>query len=147
MKPEDYMHLFTVQPCSAAVEWLAEQPDIATAWEVCERGNWMWWALCHTPGRLPTKEQSVAFARWCAARAATDAARAATDAAYAATDAAYATAAAADADDAAAYAAYAAADADDADAYADDAYADAYAEIKAQADWIREHIENPFLEK
>jgi hypothetical protein len=33
----------TLEPCRAALEWLATQPDAATAWATCERGDWMLW--------------------------------------------------------------------------------------------------------
>jgi hypothetical protein len=29
--------------CSEAVEWARTQPDLETAWENCERGDWMLW--------------------------------------------------------------------------------------------------------
>lgn len=34
--------------CAGAVEWCRRQPDLATAWQVCERGDWMLWLV----GRL-----------------------------------------------------------------------------------------------
>jgi len=152
---------FNRKPCFDAVEWLEKQPDAQTAWNTCERGDWMWWALRFLaegadpswPGRLPSKKISIQFACWCARRAKKYAAAHAADyaayhaahaadyaahhAAYAAADAAYAAAhaAAAHAADAAAYAAHHA-------AYAAD-YAVNAAEQKAQADWIRQHIPCP----
>lgn len=60
---------FDVEPCAEAAEWLETQPDIETAWKTCERGDWMWWALEHLPGNMPSKETSVVFANWCAERA------------------------------------------------------------------------------
>lgn len=29
--------------CREAVEWCQTQPDLATAWRVCKRGDWMLW--------------------------------------------------------------------------------------------------------
>jgi len=29
--------------CTVAVDWCKTQPDLATAWQVCERGDWMLW--------------------------------------------------------------------------------------------------------
>ncbi|MCZ2079909.1 MAG: hypothetical protein LC130_33490, partial [Bryobacterales bacterium] len=37
--------MFNEKPCDDAVTWLENQPDIETAWETCERGDWMIWAL------------------------------------------------------------------------------------------------------
>ncbi|HMM99853.1 MAG TPA: hypothetical protein PKC99_12645 [Anaerolineales bacterium] len=39
--------MFNEKPCDDAVTWLENQPDIETAWETCERGDWMIWALRH----------------------------------------------------------------------------------------------------
>jgi hypothetical protein len=158
---------FNRKPCCDAVEWLEKQPDAQTAWNTCERGDWMWWALRFLaegadpswPGRLPSKKISIQFARRCArqakkyasayrAAAAADAADYAAHAAAAHAAAAHAAAAhaaaaaaahaAAAADYAAHHAAYAAHHA----AYAAD-YAVNAAEQKAQADWIRQHIPCP----
>jgi len=117
-------NMFTEEPCKEAIDWLETQPDFETAWQNCERGEWMWWALEHSKNSLPKKKTSVAFAKWCAKRAKNYAAAKTYAAAYAA--AAFADAVAA------AYAAAASADA------AAKAYA-AAAERKAQADWIRKH--------
>ena len=80
--------------CTSAMEWVESHPELSAAelWEQCERGDWMWWLLRQVA--LPTKAQSVAFAKWCAKRAKKNAA------ADAATYAASATDAAADAADA-----------------------------------------------
>ena len=32
-------------PCAKAVSFLYTQPSLAEAWEKCQRGNWMVWAL------------------------------------------------------------------------------------------------------
>src|SRR3990172_4338831 len=111
MNLKDYVRLFTSKPCDDATEWLKTQESPSAAWQNCHRGDWLWWALRKGKDTLPAKEISVAFANWCAKRAAGAAADAA-DAAYAA---AYAYAAANAA--AYAYAYYAAVDAADA-AYA-----------------------------
>ncbi len=34
--------------CPSAIEWCETQPDYATAWKVCDRGDWMLWLV----GRL-----------------------------------------------------------------------------------------------
>ena len=124
---------FTKTPCEEAAQWLDTQPDIETAWKVCHRGDWMWWALRYIDGQIPTKEMSVEFTNWCAVRAKNNVGDAAAYAAAHAADAAYAASYAADA------AVYAAAHAA---AYAADA-----AERLTQADWIREHIACPVLEE
>jgi hypothetical protein len=134
-------------PCSEGADFAASQPDLATAWEKCERGDWIWW-LARKLG--VEKETSVKFAKWCVE----DAKKSAEKAAYAAraADAADAARAAARAAaDAAAYAAaYAAADAAAyaaADAAARAAYAAADAAAaarKRQAVFLRTILENPF---
>ena len=75
-----------LKACNEAMEWIASTPGTAAElWQKCERGDWMWWLLIRV--RLPTKAQSVAYARWNAKRAkkytaaADDAAAAAADAA------------------------------------------------------------------
>lgn len=70
MKLSDYQHIFTDKPCTEAIVWLETQPDPIATWDSCERGDWMWWALCYSHGHLPTKAQSVDFANWCKERAA-----------------------------------------------------------------------------
>ena len=35
--------LIALRACNGAVEWAREQPDLATAWATCERGDWMLW--------------------------------------------------------------------------------------------------------
>lgn len=37
--------------CSDAVAWLRTQPDAATAWRTCERGDWMLWLAGRRAGR------------------------------------------------------------------------------------------------
>jgi hypothetical protein len=102
--------------CEQARKWLEDNNivEMSDAWEICPRGDWMWWGL----RRMGIKKSvSMKFARFCANRAKKHAAAAA---AYAYAAAAYA-------------AAYV------------DAYVDAAAaERQVQADWLREHIKNPF---
>ena len=129
-------NIFDRKPCDDAQEWLAAQPDLKTAWDTCERGDWMWWALCLLPGALPEKKISVLFARWCARRAKK----------FASAPARYASASARYAYAASASARYAACASDASDAF-EYAYASASdAERKAQADWIRKHVPYPLLE-
>jgi hypothetical protein len=132
--------------CEQARKWLEDNNivEMSDAWEICPRGDWMWWGL----RRMGIKKSvSMKFARFCANRAKKHAADADAYDAYDAYDAAAYDAAAYDAD-AYAYAAAAAAYAYAAAAYAA-AYVDAYvdaaaAERQVQADWLREHIKNPF---
>lgn len=147
MEEYEYSDVFDETPCEAAVVWLETQPDLATAWENCDNGDWLWWSLCES-GNVPPKEISVAFAEWCADRVEkyADAAR------YAA----YAVAAARADADAARYAYYAAARAARVAAYAAAAvaytaaryayYAADAAERLEQASWIRSHVECPWIE-
>ena len=133
MKYKEYKKVFTERPCQDAIDWLETQPNLVTAWDNCERGDWLWWAL-RKSGNSPTKETSAQYAKWCVGRAkkhAVDAAAAA--AVYASVAAVYAAAAVSDASAASTVAVYAA-----------DAYADADAERLAQAEWIREHVDNPW---
>jgi len=53
------MNINHLHPCAEAAEWLETQPDIATAWNCCQRGDWMMWLLTN----LPTpKDVSVTLA-------------------------------------------------------------------------------------
>ena len=53
------MNIDHLRPCTEAAQWLETQPDIATAWNCCQRGDWMMWLLT----KLPTpKEVSVTLA-------------------------------------------------------------------------------------
>ena len=137
--------------CSEALAWLRTQPDAATAWEACERPDWLIWWLKRQPATdrktlvriacacartalrfVPEGEERPLFAietteRWLGGGATIEEVRtAAHAAAHAAADAAYDAAYDAyDADaDAAAY---------DADAAADAAYDAAYAAYDADA--------------
>jgi hypothetical protein len=37
--------LVKLKACHGAVEWSSTQPDLATAWRECQRGDWMLWLL------------------------------------------------------------------------------------------------------
>jgi hypothetical protein len=37
--------LVALGACKEAVEWAKTQPDFATAWDTCQRGDWMIWLL------------------------------------------------------------------------------------------------------
>lgn len=128
--------------CNDAREWVATQPDAATAWASCPRADWLVWLLgaLHVRGSLPRKTLVLAACACaetalCHAPAHDDRPRLAIEAARRWTrgEATVAEVRAA-ADAARAYAAYAAADAAaDNSAAADYAYAD-YAAAAAAAD-------------
>ena len=113
MNKKEATELFGATPCEEALVWLSGITSLQEAWDTCKRGDWMWWGITHL--EMPTKEESVAFAKWAAYASAASAAYAA-DAAYAAHAAAYAA----------------------------DAYAAYYAERLAQAEWIRSNCKRPF---
>jgi hypothetical protein len=56
--------------CSDAVEWCRTQPDLQTAWMVCERGDWMLWLagrlLEHLPPEHPQRRRLTLVAVECA---------------------------------------------------------------------------------
>ena len=155
---------FSKTPCADAITWLNTQRDAATAWQNCQRGDWMWWTLRFLPGALPEQSISIAFAQWCAQQAAKANAWVADWAAKAADCAAGGTKAelVAQADWIRAHipcaqrAADWAADAAEAAWVANWAAKAAVAatwitkatkaELVAQADWIRAHIPCPFKE-
>ena len=118
------------EACDEARDWVATQPDAATAWAACPRGNWLVWllgslhfrgalaretlvlaacacaetALCHVPAGEERPRLAIEAARrWTRGEATVEEVRAACAAAYAAAYAA--DAAAADAADARALAA------------------------------------------
>ena len=134
---------FSKTPCANAITWLNTQRDAATAWQNCQRGDWMWWTLRFSPEALPEQSISIAFAQWCAqraAKAAAEAAKAADWAADAAEAASWAVDAAEAADWAAGWAAVAAKDADwaakAAKAAAEAAKAAGWAADVAEAAWV-----------
>jgi hypothetical protein len=47
--------LKSLNACEEAVEWVKTQPNAATAWRECQRGDWMLWLL----GRLSSKPESA----------------------------------------------------------------------------------------
>ena len=49
------LELKSLGACKEAVDWVATQPDAATAWRTCQRGDWMLWLA----GRLSGKPWSV----------------------------------------------------------------------------------------
>ena len=52
------MNIDHLQPCAEAAEWLETQPDIATAWDCCQRGDWMMWLpVSYTHLTLPTNRE------------------------------------------------------------------------------------------
>jgi hypothetical protein len=56
--------------CCGAVEWCRTQPDLPTAWMVCERGDWMLWLagrlLEHLPPEHPQRRRLTLAAVECA---------------------------------------------------------------------------------
>jgi hypothetical protein len=104
------------KPCEEGIEYFKTQKNKKEAWNNCERGDWMWWAMLNSDVEIENiKNLCNEFIEDCKSRA------------YADADA-YA--------DANAYArAYA-------NAYAY-AYANAY-ESGKQAEWIKLHIPYPF---
>jgi hypothetical protein len=42
------MNITHLNPCDEAAEWLLTQPDAQTAWDSCERPDWMLWYLGET---------------------------------------------------------------------------------------------------
>jgi hypothetical protein len=47
--------------CDEAVAWCQTQPDLATAWATCERGDWMLWLIGRTgmAGEIGSPERRV----------------------------------------------------------------------------------------
>lgn len=60
--------MFSEKPCDDAVTWLENQPDIETAWQTCNRGYWMIWALRHIDNP-PDMEFWLKLAIWAKERA------------------------------------------------------------------------------
>ena len=60
-------HLVALDACDEAREWVATQPDAATAWAVCPRPDWLMWLLgaLHIRGAL-TRRTLVLAACACA---------------------------------------------------------------------------------
>jgi len=69
---EDFMRaLIRLDACEEALTWAATQPDAATAWSQCPRGDWMLWLLGKLAGEWGSEShRRVAFlAALCAAGA------------------------------------------------------------------------------
>jgi hypothetical protein len=49
--------LIRIHACHAAVAWCETQPDLATAWAVCERGDWMLWLIGRMTQSAPWSEE------------------------------------------------------------------------------------------
>jgi hypothetical protein len=45
MNTKDLEKLMALKPCNEALEWAKTQPDLKTAWEKCEKLDWMFWYL------------------------------------------------------------------------------------------------------
>jgi len=58
--------LTRLNACTEAVVWAETQPDLATAWNACERGDWMLWLA----GRVAVKREDVVLAACACARSA-----------------------------------------------------------------------------
>ena len=53
---EDVLEL---KPCNEARKWLKSQQNLESAWEICQRGDWMIWVL--TNANLLTKKDNLAI--------------------------------------------------------------------------------------
>jgi hypothetical protein len=51
--------LLNMGPCEPGAGWLATQPDLTTAWQNCQRSDWMMW-LCNQLDIL-TNQQDLAI--------------------------------------------------------------------------------------
>ena len=43
--------------CGGAIEWASTQPDLATAWANCKRGDWMLWLVAKASPSKPMSEE------------------------------------------------------------------------------------------
>jgi hypothetical protein len=50
-------HLEDLRACCEARDWAAGQPDAATAWATCERGDWLLWYVGRTAAGEPWSEE------------------------------------------------------------------------------------------
>jgi hypothetical protein len=64
--------LVKLKACHDAVEWASTQPDLATAWRECKRGDWMLWLLGKLEHSDPWSEGRKRFVR-CAVECAAEA--------------------------------------------------------------------------
>ncbi|MFA7250084.1 MAG: putative immunity protein [Dehalococcoidia bacterium] len=60
--------LVKLNACSEATEWARTQPDLATAWSECQRGDWMLWLAGKLAGPVgdPRRRLLVGAAAECA---------------------------------------------------------------------------------
>jgi len=59
------IELEKLQACSAAIEWAKTQPDLKTAWQNCERGDWMIWLVFRVSGDGESPERKKAVLTLC----------------------------------------------------------------------------------
>ena len=61
----------SLHPCGEALRWLRTQPDAATAWATCQRGDWMLWIAGKLSGEVgfASRLKLVGAAADCAATA------------------------------------------------------------------------------
>ncbi len=45
--------------CGSAIEWAKDYPDLAAAWQDCERGDWMLWLIAKYAGRPGGKRRRL----------------------------------------------------------------------------------------
>ena len=45
------------EACDEAVEWASQYPDFATAWDACQRPDWMLWL--HDKGIIPISDRDL----------------------------------------------------------------------------------------
>jgi hypothetical protein len=57
MSTKWYAKLSRVGACEEAREWARTQPDAETAWNNCERGDWMLWIIGRTAAGKPWSEE------------------------------------------------------------------------------------------
>jgi len=50
-----FEYLKSINACSDAIKW-AEGKDLKTAWETCQRGDWMIWLLINTDNETTDRE-------------------------------------------------------------------------------------------
>ena len=57
MKTETIKKLKQLKPCYDALEWVEKQPSRKSAWDNCERGDWMLWLLGKRSGEVGSKSR------------------------------------------------------------------------------------------
>ena len=55
--------LKALDACSEAIEWAREQPSLETAWQVCQRGDWMLWLLGRMTKSKPWSDERKSLVR------------------------------------------------------------------------------------